>query len=173
MKRTIRLRESELRNMISESVRRILREQEDMDSYVDDDGQTIHYDDEGWEYTEDDMGMPLPTGYMYDPEAGEEYQADYEGNRMFENRFRGKKKAVKRALKESYEPEATYIVFDGTTYYGIYGMDIEDEIADNDVEVVEGPFDDWDDEVDEKIEELNNEAQYGVNWRSHFTPGRY
>ena len=154
MKRTIRLSESELRNMISESVRRILREQEDflgdMDSYVD-----------------DDMGMPLPTGYMYDPEAGEEYQADYEGNRMFENKFR------KRPLRESYEPEATYIVFDGTSYYAVYGMDIEDEIADNDVEVVEGPFDDWDDEVDEKIEELNNESQYGVNWRSHFTPGRY
>ena len=163
MKRTIKLRESELRNMISESVRRILREQEDffadMDSY-DDDGESIYYDNDGWEYTQDDMGQPLPTGYMYDPESEEEYQADYEGNRMFENKFR------KRPLRESYEPEATYIVFDGTSYYAVYGMDIEDEIADNDVEVVEGPFDDWDDEVDEKIEELNNEAQYGVNWRS-------
>lgn len=168
MKRTIRLRESELRRMISESVRRILREQDEdmfagMNSYLDDEGEPIYYDDEGWEFTEDDLGQPLPTGYMYDPESEEEYQADYEGNRMFENRFRRKKKMI---LRENYDPDATYIVFDGTSYYAVYGMDIEDEIADNDVEVVEGPFDEWDDEVEYRVEDLNNEAQYGVNWRS-------
>ena len=70
--------------------------------------------------------------------------------------------SVKRVLKESrygdYNPNAVYIVFDGTSHYPVYGCDVEDEINMNDAEVVEGPFADWDDEVDNRIEELNNEA---------------
>lgn len=60
----------------------------------------------------------------------------------------------------TYDPNKVYIVFDGTSHYGIYGCDVKDEIDDNDVEIVEGPFDNWDDNVDNLIEDLNNEA-YG------------
>lgn len=68
--------------------------------------------------------------------------------------------SVKRILKESnqYKQNAVYIVFDGTTHYPVYGYDIEDEINTNDVEVVEGPFDDWNGEVESRVEELNDEA---------------
>lgn len=76
--------------------------------------------------------------------------------------------SVKRVLKESrgrggYNPNAVYIVFDGTSHYAVYGCDIEDEINMNDAEVVEGPFADWDEEVDNRVEELNNEA-YGTQY---------
>ena len=68
--------------------------------------------------------------------------------------------SVKRVLKETsqYKQNAVYIVFDGTTHYPVYGYDVEDEINMNDVEVVEGPFDDWDGEVESRVEELNDEA---------------
>ncbi len=75
--------------------------------------------------------------------------------------------SVKRVLRESYDPNATYIVFDGTSYYPVYGVDIEEEIATNDVEVVEGPFEKWDDEVEYRVEDLNNEAyanERGRGW---------
>ena len=61
-----------------------------------------------------------------------------------------------------YNPNKIYIVFDGTSHYGVYGCDVEDEIRDNDVEVVKGPFNDWDNSVDEAIEKLNDEA-YGTH----------
>ena len=61
-----------------------------------------------------------------------------------------------------YNPNKIYIVFDGTSHYGVYGCDVEDEIRDNDVEVVKGPFNDWDNYVDEAIEKLNDEA-YGTH----------
>lgn len=61
-----------------------------------------------------------------------------------------------------YNPNKIYIVFDGTSHYGVYGCDVEDEIQDNDVEVVKGPFNDWDNSVDEAIEKLNDEA-YGTH----------
>ena len=70
--------------------------------------------------------------------------------------------SVKRVLKESrygdYNPNAVYIVFDGTSHYPVYGCDVEDEINMNDAEVVEGPFADWNDEVERRVEELNDEA---------------
>ena len=71
--------------------------------------------------------------------------------------------SVKRVLKESmdygdYNPSAVYIVFDGTSHYAVWGCDVEMEKMYNDAEVVEGPFADWDDEVDNRVEELNNEA---------------
>ena len=76
--------------------------------------------------------------------------------------------SVKRVLKESrgrggYNPNAVYIVFDGTSHYAVYGCDIEDEINMNDAEVVEGPFADWDEEVENRVEELNDEA-YGTQY---------
>ena len=61
-----------------------------------------------------------------------------------------------------YNPNKVYIVFDGTSHYGVWGCDIEMEIASNDVEVVKGPFNDWDNSVDEAIEKLNDEA-YGTH----------
>lgn len=57
-----------------------------------------------------------------------------------------------------YNPNKVYIVFDGTSYYGVYGCDIEMEINYNDVEVVSGPYNDWDNSFDEKINKLNDEA---------------
>ena len=64
-------------------------------------------------------------------------------------------------IKDSY-----YIVFDGTSHYEVLGCDIEDEIAENDVEVVEGPFKaDRFGRIPEKCEDrvaiLNDEA-YGT-----------
>ena len=72
--------------------------------------------------------------------------------------------SVKRVLKESrnygdYNPNAVYIVFDGTTHYAVYGCDVEDEINTNDVEVVDGPFRNWDENVENRVEDLNDEAQ--------------
>lgn len=74
------------------------------------------------------------------------------------------KKIIQEVLKETvnkkinkFIPDAVYIVFDGTSYYGVFGCDIEDEINTNDVEIVKGPFREWNDDVDYKIEMLNNE----------------
>ena len=61
-----------------------------------------------------------------------------------------------------YIADKIYIVFDGTSYYGVYGCDVEDEITDNDVEVVKGPYNDWNDDVDDMITKLNDEA-YGTH----------
>lgn len=71
--------------------------------------------------------------------------------------------SVKKILSEAYSQNAVYIVFDGTSYYPVYGCDVEDEINTNEVEVVEGPFRNWDEEVDNRVEDLNNEAQ-GVRY---------
>ena len=71
--------------------------------------------------------------------------------------------SVKKILSEAYNQNAVYIVFDGTSYYPVYGCDVEDEINTNEVEVVEGPFRNWDEEVDNRVEDLNNEAQ-GVRY---------
>ena len=72
-------------------------------------------------------------------------------------------KSIKRVLNEAkkgkYDLSSVYIVFDGTSYYPVYGCDVEDEIADNDVEVVEGPFRTWDSKVDDRVDDLNDEAQ--------------
>jgi hypothetical protein len=61
-----------------------------------------------------------------------------------------------------YIADKIYIVFDGTSYYGVYGCDVEDEITDNGVEVVKGPYNDWDNNVDDMITKLNDEA-YGTH----------
>ena len=61
----------------------------------------------------------------------------------------------------AYNPNKVYIVFDGTSHYGVWGCDVEMEIASNDVEVVKGPYSDWNDSVEDEITKLNDEA-YGT-----------
>ena len=60
----------------------------------------------------------------------------------------------------TYNPNKVYIVFDGTSHYAIYGCDVETEQTDNDVEIVDGPFDECNDEVDAIVEKMNYYAQY-------------
>lgn len=60
-----------------------------------------------------------------------------------------------------YNSNKVYIVFDGTSHYGVWGCDVEMEIASNDVEVVKGPYPDWNDIVEDEINKLNDEA-YGT-----------
>lgn len=59
-------------------------------------------------------------------------------------------------MKRKYIDESWYIVFDGTSFYGVLGMDIEDtrqDDSDIEVEVVSGPYKEY---PEEKIEQLNN-----------------
>ena len=65
---------------------------------------------------------------------------------------------VRRILKEgrNYLTDAIYIVYDGSSYYGVYGCEVDEEIEVNDVEVVKGPFAEWDDKVETLIEKLND-----------------
>ena len=61
-------------------------------------------------------------------------------------------------MKRKYINESWYIVDDGTSYYGVLGMDVEDTLQeDSDIEVVSGPYKE---DPEEKIEQLNKEA-YG------------
>lgn len=56
-------------------------------------------------------------------------------------------------MKGKYINESWYIVFDGTSFYGVLGMDIEDTIKEDlDIEVVSGPYKEY---PEEKIEQLN------------------
>lgn len=68
-----------------------------------------------------------------------------------------------------YNPKAVYIVYDGTSHYGVYGCDIEDEIRDNEVEVVKGPFAKWDDHVDDLIEIMNEDMYESRNPKQTIT----
>ena len=57
-------------------------------------------------------------------------------------------------MKRKYIDESWYIVFDGTSFYGILGMYIEDTLKeDSDIDVVSGPYKEY---PEEKIEQLNN-----------------
>ena len=61
-------------------------------------------------------------------------------------------------MKRKYIAESWYIVYDGTSYYGALGMDVEDTLQeDSDIEVVSGPYKEY---PEEKIEQLNKET-YG------------
>ena len=60
-----------------------------------------------------------------------------------------------------YNSNKVYIVFDGTSHYGVWGCDVEMEISSNDVEVVKGPYPDWNDIVEDEINKLNDES-YGT-----------
>ena len=56
-------------------------------------------------------------------------------------------------MKGKYINESWYIVFDGTSFYGVLGMDVEDTLQeDSDIEVVSGPYKEY---PEEKIEQLN------------------
>lgn len=66
-----------------------------------------------------------------------------------------------RTKNMKYNPNKVYIVFDGTSHYGVWGCDVEMEIASNDVEVVKGPYTDWNNLVENEISKLNDEA-YGT-----------
>jgi len=56
-----------------------------------------------------------------------------------------------------YSPNKIYIVCDGSSYYGVYGCDIADEIKENDVELYSNKgYDDWSNELDDKITKLND-----------------
>ena len=56
-------------------------------------------------------------------------------------------------MKRKYIAESWYIVDDGTSFYGVLGMDIEDTLQeDSDIEVVSGPYKEY---PEEKIEQLN------------------
>lgn len=60
-------------------------------------------------------------------------------------------------MKGKYIDESWYIVFDGTSYYGVLGMELEDSLAsDEDLELVRRtPYRDY---PEEKIEQLNEEV---------------
>lgn len=58
--------------------------------------------------------------------------------------------------------ERVFIVFDGTSHYVVYECDIDAEIKENDVEIIEGPYNDWNDEVEDMVTKLNDEA-YGTH----------
>ena len=66
-----------------------------------------------------------------------------------------------RTKNMKYNSNKVYIVFDGTSHYGVWGCDVEMEISSNDVEVVKGPYPDWNDIVEDEINKLNDEA-YGT-----------
>ena len=57
-------------------------------------------------------------------------------------------------MKRKYVSQSWYIVFDGTSYYGVYGMELEDALAnDEDLELVRrNPYREY---PEEKIEQLN------------------
>ena len=56
-------------------------------------------------------------------------------------------------MKGKYINESWYIVFDGTSFYGVLGMEVEDTPnEDSDIEVVSGPYKEY---PEEKIEQLN------------------
>lgn len=53
-------------------------------------------------------------------------------------------------------PESWYIVFDGTSHFGVMGMDIEDVYDENDgeIEIIGSPSAEY---PEDKIERLNDE----------------
>lgn len=67
------------------------------------------------------------------------------------------KTTIKKVLKESHPyPDWVYIVCDGSSCYGIYASDLDEELA-NGAEVLKGPFKNWDDKVDGLIEQYNDQ----------------
>ena len=56
-------------------------------------------------------------------------------------------------MKRKYIAESWYIVYDGTSFYGVLGMEVEDTLQeDSDIVVVSGPYKEY---PEEKIEQLN------------------
>lgn len=107
MKRTIRLRESELRRLISESVRRILREGE-FDGINDIDGPYDEGEIGGYEPIDDDDNLwgnddEVSPYFGTDGNYGDVLPTCLDDDPMLENRNKIKRiisESVKRALKE-------------------------------------------------------------------------
>ena len=83
------------------------------------------------------------------------------------------KETVNKFISEEreYLPNSVYIVFDGTSYYWVYGYDVEDEIENNEVEVVKGPFASPNEKVEMLIDKLNDEAngvKYDRRYQKYF-----
>ena len=57
-------------------------------------------------------------------------------------------------MKRKYVSQSWYIVFDGTSYYGVYGMGIYILEEDSDIELVSGPYKEY---PEYDIELLNEE----------------
>lgn len=56
-----------------------------------------------------------------------------------------------------YDLDKVYIVCDDSSYYGVYGCDLEDEIKKTGVELYSSTgWDDWSDALENKITALNN-----------------
>ena len=54
---------------------------------------------------------------------------------------------------KNYIDKSWYIVYDGTSFYGVLGMEVEDTLQeDSDIEVVSGPYKEY---PEERIEQLN------------------
>ena len=53
--------------------------------------------------------------------------------------------------------DKVYIVFDGTSHYGVWESDLEMEKLYNNIEVVKGPYNDWTNDIDDIIDTLNEE----------------
>lgn len=71
-----------------------------------------------------------------------------------------------------YLKQSIYLVNDGSSVYPVYGFDVEDEIAQNDAEVVAGPFADTQQNkhiIEKKCEKLNNEINGVYEERRHRT----
>lgn len=65
--------------------------------------------------------------------------------------------SVKKILKEAHPyPDWVYIVCDGSSCYGIYASDLDEELK-NGAEILKGPFRNWDDKVDGLIEQYNDQ----------------
>ena len=57
-------------------------------------------------------------------------------------------------MKGKYINESWYIVDDGTSFYGVLGMDVEDTLnEDSNIEVVSGPYKEYPEEKIEQLEE--------------------
>ena len=57
------------------------------------------------------------------------------------------------SVMKKYIDKSWYIVYDGTSFYGVLGMDIEDTLqGDSDIVVVSGPYREY---PEVKIEQLN------------------
>lgn len=56
-------------------------------------------------------------------------------------------------MKRKYIDESWYIIDDGTSFYGVLGMNVEDTLqGDSDIEIVSGPYKEY---PEERIEQLN------------------
>ena len=84
------------------------------------------------------------------------------------------KETVNKFISEEreYLPNSVYIVFDGTSYYWVYGCDVQDEIENNEAEVVKGPFASPNEKVEMLIDKLNDEAN-GVKYDRRYQKNYY